>query len=101
MPKNVTAHDLSLPPSTSRSGVRENQDGSYSMGGGTPIEEANKALNSSFYSGDFSTVGGLVFGHLGHAPKAGDEVRLDGHVLRVEEVVGSRVTRVVARREPA
>jgi CBS domain containing-hemolysin-like protein len=81
--------------------VRENQDGSYSMGGGTPIEEANKALNSSFYSGDFSTVGGLVFGHLGHAPKAGDEVRLDGHVLRVEEVVGSRVTRVVARREPA
>jgi CBS domain containing-hemolysin-like protein len=81
--------------------VRENQDGSYSMGGGTPIEEANKALNSSFDSGDFSTVGGLVFGHLGHAPKAGDEVRLNGHVLRVEEVVGSRVTRVVARREPA
>jgi CBS domain containing-hemolysin-like protein len=81
--------------------VRENQDGSYSMGGGTPIEEANKALNSSFDSGDFSTVGGLVFGQLGHAPKAGDEVRLNGHVLRVEEVVGSRVTRVVARREPA
>jgi magnesium and cobalt exporter, CNNM family len=81
--------------------VRENPDGSYSMGGGTPIEEANKALGSSFASGDFSTVGGLVFGRLGRAPKAGDEVRIDGHLLRVEEVDGSRVARVVARKEPA
>jgi CBS domain containing-hemolysin-like protein len=81
--------------------VRENPDGSYSMGGGTPIEEANKALNSSFASGDFGTVGGLVFGALGHVPKAGDEVRLDGYLLSVEEVDGSRVARVVARKEPA
>jgi CBS domain containing-hemolysin-like protein len=81
--------------------VRENPDGSYSMGGGTPIEEANKALGSSFASGDFSTVGGLVFGHLGRAPKAGDEVRIDGNLLRVEEVDGSRIARVVARKEPA
>jgi CBS domain containing-hemolysin-like protein len=81
--------------------VRENPDGSYSMGGGTPIEEANKALNSSFASGDFSTVGGLVFGHLGRAPKAGDEVSIDGYLLRVQEVDGSRVARVVARKEPS
>jgi CBS domain containing-hemolysin-like protein len=81
--------------------VRENQDGSYSMGGGTPIEEANKALNSSFDSGDFSSVGGLVFGRLGRAPKTGDEVSIDSYLLRVEEVDGSRVTRVVARRESA
>ena len=81
--------------------VRENEDGSYSMGGGTPIEEANKALNSSFASGDFSTVGGLVFGRLGHAPKVGDEVSIDGYLLRVQEVDGSRVAQVVARRELA
>jgi CBS domain containing-hemolysin-like protein len=81
--------------------VRENQDGSYSMGGGTPIEEANKALNSSFDSGDFSSVGGLVFGRLGRAPQTGDEVSIDSYLLRVEEVDGSRVTRVVARRESA
>lgn len=81
--------------------VRKNLDCSYSMGGGTPIEEANKALNSSFASGDFSTVGGLVFGNLGRAPKAGDEVSIGGYLLRVEEVDGSRVARVVARREPA
>jgi CBS domain containing-hemolysin-like protein len=81
--------------------VRENPDGSHSMGGGTPIDEANKALNSSFASGDFGTVGGLVFGALGHAPKAGDEVRLDGYLLRVEEVDGPRIARVATRKEPA
>ena len=81
--------------------VSELPDGSYSMGGLTPIEEVNRALGSGFGSEDFSTVGGLVFGRLGHAPKAGDEVRFDGYLWRVEEVDGSRVARVVARKEPA
>jgi CBS domain containing-hemolysin-like protein len=71
------------------------------MGGGTPIEEANRALGVGFSSEDFGTVGGLVFGHLGRAPRAGDEVRLEGYLVRVEEVDGPRVARVVARKEPS
>jgi len=81
--------------------VSELPDGSYSMHGGTPIEEANKALDSEFESDDFETVGGLVSGRLGPAPKAGDEVRVDGYLLRVEEVDGPRVAPVVARKEPS
>jgi len=69
------------------------------MDGLTPIEEANRALGSGFESEDFGTVGGLVFGHLGRAPKAGDEVRVAGRLLTVEEVDGPRVVRVVARKE--
>src|SRR5215203_5257202 len=49
--------------------VSELPDGSYSMHGGTPIEEANKALDSEFESEDFETVGGLVSGRLGPGPK--------------------------------
>ena len=81
--------------------VSELPDGSYSMDGLTPIEEANRALGSGFESEDFGTVGGLVFGRLGRAPKAGDEVRLDSYLLRVEAVDGARVARVVARKDPA
>jgi CBS domain containing-hemolysin-like protein len=81
------------------SAVRELPDGSYSMDGLTPIEETNRALGSGFESEDFGTVGGLVFGHLGRAPKVGDEVRVAGHLLTVEEVDGPRVARVVARKE--
>jgi Mg2+/Co2+ transporter CorC len=83
------------------SAVRELPDGSYSMDGLTPIEEANRALGSEFASEDFSTVGGLVFGSLGHAPEVGDEVGLGGYLLRVEEVDGARIARVVARKAPA
>jgi CBS domain containing-hemolysin-like protein len=81
--------------------VSELPDGSYSMDGLTPIEEANRTLGSDFASEDFSTVGGLVFGNLGRAPEVGDEVRLDGHLLRVEEVDGARIVRVLAREDPA
>jgi CBS domain containing-hemolysin-like protein len=69
------------------------------MGGGTPIEEANRALDAGFSSEDFGTVGGLVFGHLGRAPEIGDEVRIDRFLLPVEEVDGPRVARVVVRKE--
>jgi CBS domain containing-hemolysin-like protein len=34
---------------------------------------------------------------LGRAPEIGDEVVLDGYALRVEEVDGSRVARLVVR----
>ena len=78
--------------------VRElDEAGTYSMEGGVPIREVNEYLNSDFESEDFDTVGGLVLGRLGRAPEVGDEVVLDGHVLRVEEVDGSRVARVTVR----
>jgi len=78
--------------------IRELSDGSYSVDGGVPIERVNEALGSRFESEDFGTIGGLVFGHLGRSPGAGDEVRIDGHVLRVEETDGPRVTRLAVRR---
>jgi CBS domain containing-hemolysin-like protein len=81
--------------------IRKLPDGSYSIEGSASIGVVNEALGSQFESEDFGTVGGLVFGRLGHAPKAGDEVHLGGHLLRVEEVDGTRIARVVARRDPA
>jgi len=77
--------------------VREMGDGTYSVNGSLPIQDVNNALGSKFESEDFGTVGGLVFGSLGRAPEVGDEVVRDGHVLRVDEVDGSRVARVLVR----
>ena len=37
---------------------------------------------------------GLVFGELGRAPEVGDEVRVDGLVLRVLEIDGSRIGKI-------
>jgi CBS domain containing-hemolysin-like protein len=77
--------------------VHKLSDGSYSIDGRIPIGVVNDALGSGFESEDFDTIGGLVLGQLGRAPDAGDEVRLDGFLLRVDEVDGPRVVQVVAR----
>jgi CBS domain containing-hemolysin-like protein len=78
--------------------IRKLSDGSYSIDGRVPIQVVNEVLHSRFESEDFDTIGGLVFGHLGHAPGVGDEVRLDDHVLRVDETDGSRVARLAVRK---
>ena len=77
-------------------GIQEH-DGGYSIDGHVPIRDVNEALNADFESEDFDTVGGLVFGALGRVPEVGDEVVLDGHVLRVDEVDGVRVSRITVR----
>ena len=77
--------------------IRKLADGSYSIDGRIPIGVVNEALGSEFESEDFDTIGGLVLGHLGRAPEVGDEVRLDGYLLRVDEVDGPRVAQVIAR----
>jgi CBS domain containing-hemolysin-like protein len=80
--------------------VRRLPDGSYSIDGRIPIGVVNEALGSEFESEDFDTIGGLVLGHLGRAPEVGDEVRLDGYLLYVDEVDGPRVAQVIAREAP-
>ncbi|TMK89804.1 MAG: cobalt transporter, partial [Actinobacteria bacterium] len=43
---------------------------------------------------DYHTIAGFVFGQLGRAPQAGDEVSHDGLVFRVEEVEGPRIDKL-------
>ncbi len=76
--------------------IQRRDDGSFALDGRLPIGAANEALGARFESDDFETVGGLVLGLLGRAPKPGDEVRLDGYVLRVDEVDGPRVANLAA-----
>lgn len=77
--------------------VKELPDGAYSMDGRIPIGTVNDALGVGFESQDFETIGGLVLGRLGRVPEIGDEVRVDGYLLRVEGVDGPRVAQVVVR----
>jgi CBS domain containing-hemolysin-like protein len=77
--------------------VRELGDGAFAVDGRIPIQDVNNALGSKFESEDFETIGGLILGSLGRVPEVGDEVSLDGHVLRVDEIDGPRVAQVTVR----
>ena len=58
------------------------------------LDELNELLHLDLPTGDWDTVGGLVFNTLGHVPKEGETVEIDGHRLRAERVAGRRIGRV-------
>jgi CBS domain containing-hemolysin-like protein len=78
--------------------VKEMGDGSYLTDGRISINEVNETLGTDFESQDFETVGGLVLGHLGRVPEAGDEIRIDGYLLRVDQTEGPRIAQVLIRK---
>jgi CBS domain containing-hemolysin-like protein len=69
-------------------------DGRMRIDGTFPIDDFNEQFHRSLPVEDFHTVGGFVFGTLGRAPEAGDEVEYDGCRFKVLEVEGSRIERL-------
>jgi magnesium and cobalt exporter, CNNM family len=59
-----------------------------------PIDDFNEQFKTELPQEDYHTLAGLVFGELGRAPVAGDEVRYDGMRFRVLEIEGTRIGRL-------
>jgi CBS domain containing-hemolysin-like protein len=62
--------------------------------GSFPIEEFNERFERTLPHEDYHTIGGIVFGELGRAPKAGDSVEIDGMRFVVADVDGPRILHV-------
>jgi magnesium and cobalt exporter, CNNM family len=68
--------------------------GALRMPGRTPIDEINELLGEELPSGEWDTVGGLVFDALGHVPTEGECARVNGFVFCAERVQGRRIVSV-------
>ncbi|MGH9156846.1 MAG: hemolysin family protein [Acidimicrobiales bacterium] len=67
-----------------------------------PIDEVNDLLHAALPTGDWDTVGGLLFNRLGHVPTEGEGIDIDGHRLVAEKVQGRRIGRVrIAKLAPS
>jgi len=65
------------------------------------IDALQELFGVQVEEGDFDTVGGFVFNHLGKMPSVGEEIRVDGLVVRVLSVSGRRIKRLrVIKEEP-
>jgi putative hemolysin len=64
------------------------------------IDDVNDRLGTDLPHEEYTTVGGLVVGLLGHHPVAGDRAHLDGIDFLVESVDGRRIHSVRALRHP-
>ncbi len=67
--------------------------------GGTSLEDFADDTGIALRDGGYETVAGYAIALLGHIPDVGEQVAVDGGTLEVTEVVGSRVTRLVLRRD--
>ncbi len=64
------------------------------IGGTFPIDDFNERFETELPVEDYHTVAGFVFGLLGRAAEAGDEVEDGGIRFRVLEVEGSRIEKL-------
>ncbi len=65
--------------------------GAYRVNARMPLDEVNDLLDADLPEGDWDTVGGLVFGTLGHVPVEGETIELGSHRLTAARVQGRRI----------
>jgi len=84
---------------TEEAAIRSEDGCRFWVSGRVTLDDLSDALGHTFEHEDVSTVGGLIFELLGHVPRAGEELHLDGFRVVVERVVRRRVDRVYFERQ--
>src|SRR5919201_1723016 len=74
--------------------VEQVDEDTIRIDGTFPIDDFNEQFQTELPVEDYHTIAGFVFGQLGRAAQAGDEVSHDGMVFRVEEVEGQRIDKL-------
>ncbi|MFM8359300.1 MAG: transporter associated domain-containing protein, partial [Verrucomicrobiota bacterium] len=75
-------------------------DGVWELQGTLPLFELAELTGEALEAGEVSTVSGWVTRSLGKFPRRGDQVRLGGFDLTVDQLDHLRVARLTLRRRP-
>jgi putative hemolysin len=67
------------------------------IAGSMTIDDFNETVGTKLDGDDARTMAGLVFNALGRRPRTGDEITIADVQLRVEQVDGARITRLLVR----
>ncbi|HTT87634.1 MAG TPA: hemolysin family protein, partial [Acidimicrobiales bacterium] len=84
----VDEYDVEEPP------VRRLDDGGYSVSPRLAVDELAKLVDVDLPTGEWDTVGGLLFNVLGRVPSEGESVTVEGLTLVAERVTGNRIGRI-------
>jgi len=66
---------------------------------GLSLDDFATTTGITLPDGSYETVAGHVIAVLGHIPKPGERVAVDGGILEVSDIAGSRVTRLTLHRD--
>ncbi len=90
--------DVSDEHDRDRGGLRQHRDGSWTVPGlARPDEVHDRTGVEVPEAPEYETLGGFVMSRLARIPLVGDEVQVDGAVLRVTRMEGRRVDRLRLR----
>lgn len=79
--------------------VEEQSDGTLLLSGRLPVDDFEELTGISTGDGDWDTVGGLVFGLLGHVPEVDETIVHNGWELTAKEIDNRRINIIAARRK--
>jgi putative hemolysin len=71
--------------------VLEQPDGSYLVDASLHLDDVNDLMDTDLQSEEFDTLGGYVFGLLGHQPQQGESVQSGEWQFTVQELEGHRI----------
>ena len=86
-------YDVDDPTAVEREG-----DDRFWVDGRLPLDDLSEMLGVVVEREDVTTVGGLVYSELGRVPKPGEELRIGGFRVVVEQIVRRRIRRVYFER---
>lgn len=79
--------------------IIQDRTGRYRVKAVTEIEDFNEAMGTHFSDEEFDTVGGLVINRLGHLPKRGEQVNIDGLLFQVLRADSRRLHVLLVEKE--
>ncbi len=81
--------------------VQELPGGRLRVSGSFTCDDFNETFNTTLPTEAYRTLGGLVFGELGRAPRRGDAVTVAGLEFSVEQTEGPRIDKLVVLMPPS
>lgn len=71
--------------------IQKQQDGTYLIDGLLPVRMVTTKFNLPMRGQGYSTIGGLLFGLLGHQPRHGEKIQIGNIIFTVEKLEKRRI----------
>jgi magnesium and cobalt transporter len=74
------------------------QENRFRIRAGTSLEQFNEVFSCNFFSETVETIGGFVTDHLGHVPRRGESVEVDGIRFEIQRADARRLHLLIVER---
>ena len=71
--------------------IKTHGDKSYIIKAHTPIETVNETLKTNFSEETYDTIGGIIMANLGHLPKRGEQIIINGFTFKIINADARRI----------